>query len=319
MEEKEKDLTSESETVLVKVADAPTGEATTNEADSNLTNGLSDAFSNAVDQQQSTNQIITAANQTTAVSFETKSEQEGRKFSGTLSYEDILSQTSELTDIKKTDIDYLAEESKLRREKIQNLDEHLKDLNAQPLSSIDSYSNYNLVLNKSIWNYNEVEQRKTKLKASDLALLTHIFVYDGVVIPLDEVNKIVNNFITSVQTNIISGYPVILNSSLIVDVLRFDKSKIIPITIANPKLIPPMGVIEWQTFVPQEGNNHLIVETFIKLLDNELNNGHECEFFPGTILVRNASGITSLFISESAGSTFNSLSKAMVSSRDERN
>ena len=156
------------------------------------------------------------------------------------------------------------------------------------------------------------------MQVLDLALLTHIFIYDGVVVPLEEVQKTINNFITTVQTNVISGYPVILNSSLIVDVLRFDKSKIIPITIANPKLIPPMGVIEWQTFVPNDSNSHLIIETFIKLLDNELNNGHECEFYPGTILVRNASGITSLFISESAGPTFNSLAKAMVSNRLER-
>ena len=47
-------------------------------------------------------------------SFQTKSQQEGKKFSGTLSYEDILSQTTELTNIQKTDIDYLAEEAKLR-------------------------------------------------------------------------------------------------------------------------------------------------------------------------------------------------------------
>lgn len=246
-------------------------------------------------------------------SFETKSQQEGKKFSGTLTYEDILSQTKELTDIKKTDIDYLAEDSRLRREKIENLDEHFKDLNAQPLSSIDSYSNYSLVLNKSIWNFNEVEQRRTKLQTIDLALLTHIYLYDGVIIPLDEVQKTLENFIVAVQTNVVSGYPVILNSSIILDILRFDKEKIIPISIANPSLIPPMGVIEWQSFVSNEGNNHLIIETFIKILDNELNNGHECEFYQGTVLVRNASGVTSLFISESAGTSFNSISKSLAS------
>lgn len=246
-------------------------------------------------------------------SFETKDQQIGKKFSGTLSYEDILSQTRELTDIKKTDIDYLAEESKLRREKIENLDEHFKDLNAQPLSSIDSYSNYNLVLNKSVWNFNEVEQRRTKLQIIDLALLTHIYLYDGVVIPLPEVKKTLTNFISAVQTNVVSGYPVILNSSIILDVLRFDRDKIIPISIANPKLIPPIGVVEWQSFVANEGNNNQIIEAFIKILDNELNNGHECEFYPGTILVRNASGITSLFVSEAAGSSFNSLAKSLAS------
>lgn len=246
-------------------------------------------------------------------SFQTKSQQEGKKFSGTLSYEDILSQTTELTNIQKTDIDYLAEEAKLRREKIEGLDEHLKDLNAQPLSSVDSYSNYNLVLNKSIWNYNEVDQRKTKLEIMDLALLTHIYLYDGVVISLEEVQDTIHNFIVAVQTNVVSGYPVVLNSSLIVDVLRFDKSKIIPIAIANPKLIPPLGVIDWQTFVSADGRNRMIIEAFIKILDNELNNGHECEFYEGTILVRNASGVTSLFISENASALFNALAKTLVS------
>lgn len=243
------------------------------------------------------------------VSFQTKSQQNGQKFSGTLTYEDVLSQTRELTDLKKTDIDYLAEEAKIRREKIDNLDEHFKELNAQPLSSVDSYSNYNLVLNKSIWNYNEIEQRNTKMQSIDLALQTHIYLYDGIIIPLDEVQETISNFIVAVQTNVIAGYPVILNSALIVDALRFEKSKIIPISIANPKLIPPIGVIEWQSFVSDKGNNHLIIETYIKLLDNALNNGHECEFYNETILVRNASGITSLYISESAAATFNSLIK----------
>ena len=54
------------------------------------------------------------------------------------------------------------------------------------------------------------------------------------------------------------------------------------------------------------GRNHLVIEAFIKLLDNALSNGHECEFFPGTIMVRNASGITSLYISEAAAVRFNS-------------
>ena len=84
------------------------------------------------------------------VSFQAKSQKEDKKFSGTLSYEDILSQTQELVEIKNTNIDYIAEEAKLRKEKIEGLVEHFNDLNAQPLSSIDSYSNYNLVLNKSI-------------------------------------------------------------------------------------------------------------------------------------------------------------------------
>ena len=239
-------------------------------------------------------------------SFESKSQQEGVKFSGTLSYEDVLSQTQELIDIKNTNIDYVAEEAKLRREKIEGLQQHFDDLNAKPLSSVDSYADYNLVLNKSIWNYNEVEQRNTKLKLIDLALQTHIYLYDGEVIPLDEVKRLIENFVEAVKENIVAGYPVILNSALIVDIIRFDKSKVIPITIANPKLIPPIGVVEWQSFVKNTDKNHLVIETFIKLLDNALSNGHECEFFPETIMVRNASGITSLYISEAAAVNFNS-------------
>ncbi|MBD5423156.1 MAG: hypothetical protein HDR43_01515 [Mycoplasma sp.] len=240
------------------------------------------------------------------VSFQSKSQKEGKKFSGTLSYEDVLSQTQELVDIKNTNIDYVAEEAKMRKEKIEGLTEHLNDLNAKPLSSVDSYDNYNLVLNKSIWNYNEVEQRNTKLKLVDLALQTQIYLYDGEVIELDEVKDLIENFIEAVKDNIVAGYPVILNSVLIVDIIRFDKSKIIPITIANPALIPPIGVVEWQSFVKDTGKNHLVIKSFIKLLDNALSNGHECEFFPGTIMVRNASGITSLYVSEAAAVRFNS-------------
>lgn len=248
-------------------------------------------------------------------SFQSKAQQEGKKFSGTLSYEDVLSQTQELVDIKNTNVDFDNEEIRLRKEKIEGLSEHFNDLNAQPLSSIDSYSNYNLVLNKSIWNYNEVEQRNTKFKVVDLALQTQIYLYDGKVIDLEEVKTIITNFIEAVQDNIVAGYPVILNSALIVDIIRFDKSKIIPITIANPALIPPIGVVEWQSFVNDVDNNHLVIQTFIKLLDNALSNGHECEFFPETIMVRNNSGVTSLFISEGAAVKFNS----SISARSPKN
>lgn len=240
------------------------------------------------------------------VSFQSKSQQEGKKFSGTLSYEDVLSQTQELVDIRNSDIDYVNQESKLRKEKIEGLTEHFNDLNAKPLSSIDSYDNYNLVLNKSIWNYNEIEQRNTKLQIMDLALQTQLYLYDGEVIELNEVKELIENFIETVKDDIVAGYPVILNSVLIVDIIRFDKSKIIPITIANPALIPPIGVVEWQSIVKNVGRNHLVIEAFIKLLDNALSNGHECEFFPGTVMVRNASGITSLYISEVAAVRFNS-------------
>ena len=240
------------------------------------------------------------------VSFQSKSQQEGKKFSCTLSYEDVLSQTQELVDIKNSDIDYVNQESKLRKEKIEGLTEHFNDLNAKPLSSIDSYDNYNLVLNKSIWNYNEIEQRNTKLQIMDLALQTQLYLYDGEVIELNEVKELIENFIETVKDDIVAGYPVILNSVLIVDIIRFDKSKIIPITIANPALIPPIGVVEWQSIVKNVGRNHLVIEAFIKLLDNALSNGHECEFFPGTVMVRNASGITSLYISEAAAVRFNS-------------
>lgn len=240
------------------------------------------------------------------VSFQSKSQQEGKKFSGTLSYEDVLSQTQELVDIRNSDIDYVNQESKLRKEKIEGLTEHFNDLNAKPLSSIDSYDNYNLVLNKSIWNYNEIEQRNTKLQIMDLALQTQLYLYDGEVIELNEVKELIENFIETVKDDIVAGYPVILNSVLIVDIIRFDKSKIIPITIANPALIPPIGVVEWQSIVKNRGRNHLVIEAFIKLLDNALSNGHECEFFPGTVMVRNASGITSLYISEAAAVRFNS-------------
>ena len=78
----------------------------------------------------------------------------------------------------------------------------------------------------------------------DLALQTHIYLYDGEIIPFEELKTLLDNFIETVKENIVAGYPVILNSALIVDVIRFDKSKVIPIAIANPKLIPPIGVVE---------------------------------------------------------------------------
>lgn len=265
--------------------------------DANLPRGINDANEMPIDAN-----LLSNSN----VSFQSKSQKEGKKFSGTLSYEDVLSQTQELVDIKNSTVDFESEEIKMRKEKINGLTEHFNDLNAQPLSSIDSYSNYNLVLNKSIWNYNEVEQRNTKLTILDLALQTQIYLYDGTVLELEKIKSTINNFIDAVQDNIVAGYPVILNSALIVDIIRFDKSKIIPITIANPALIPPIGVVEWQSFVNDSDNNHLIIQTFIKLLDNALSNGHECEFFSGSIMVRNTSGITSLFISESAAIKFNS-------------
>ncbi len=242
------------------------------------------------------------------VSFEPKSVQEGKKFAGTLSYEDIISQTKEIAfSVVRTEKELIEEDSKMRIEKINALEEHFNDLNAKPLSSIDSYESYNLVLNKSVWNYNEVFQRNTKFSIKDLVLQTHIYIYDGVIITIDEVEKTLNHFLNAVMQKIILGYPVVLNPILIIDVIRFDKSKIIPVAIANPKLLPPIGIVEWTSLVENEGNNYLIIDSFIKLLDNALNNGHEVEFFIGTLLVRGVSGITSLFVDEKAASGFNKL------------
>ncbi|MGL5205544.1 MAG: hypothetical protein ACRC7B_01360, partial [Metamycoplasmataceae bacterium] len=81
-----------------------------------------------------------------------------------------------------------------------------------------------------------------------------------------------------------------------------------------PKLLPPIGIVEWTSLVKDEGNNYLIIDSFIKLLDNALNNGHEAEFFPGTILVRGISGITSLFVDEKAADDFNKLVHTLASS-----
>ncbi len=239
-------------------------------------------------------------------SFKTKSQMNGERFSGSLTYEDVLSQTQELSSLKNEQIDFATREIEMRKEKIEGLAEHLNDLNAKPLSSVDSYANYNLVLNKSVWNYNEIEQRNSKLTLTDFALQTHIYLYDGEIIEVDDIKRVLDSFVDVVAENIVLGYPVILNSALIVDVIRFDKTKILPILIANPKLIPPIGVVEWQSFVKDTDKNRLIISTFIKLLDSALNNGFECEFFPNTVMVRNVSGITSLFVSEQAAVWFNS-------------
>ncbi|MDK2819468.1 MAG: hypothetical protein KFW07_01385 [Mycoplasmataceae bacterium] len=250
------------------------------------------------------------------VNFEPKSVQEGKKFAGTLSYEDIISQTKEIAfTAVRTEKDLIEEDSKRRIEKINALDEHFNDLNAKPLSSIDSYESYNLVLNKSVWNYNEISQRNTKFSIKDLVLQTHIYIYDGVIIHVDEIEKTLSNFLQAVLKKIILGYPVVLNPVLIIDVIRFDKSKIIPVAIANPKLLPPIGIIEWNSLVKNEGNNYLIIDAFIKLLDNALSNGHEVEFFEGTLLVRGISGITSLFVEEKAAVSFNNLVLSLASNQ----
>lgn len=249
-------------------------------------------------------------------SFEPKSAQEGKKFSGTLSYEDIISQTKEIAfTTGRTEKDLIEEDSKRRIEKINALDEHFNDLNAKPLSSVDSYESYNLVLNKSVWNYNEISQRNTKFSIKDLVLQTHIYIYDGVIIHVDEVEKILSSFLKVVLKKIVLGYPVVLNPVLIIDVIRFDKSKIIPVAIANPKLLPPLGIVEWSSLVENKENNYLIIDSFIKLLDNALNNGHEVEFFEGTLLVRGISGITSLFIDEKAAIEFNNLVSSLSSNQ----
>ncbi|MGL6125283.1 MAG: hypothetical protein ACRC1F_02200 [Metamycoplasmataceae bacterium] len=250
------------------------------------------------------------------VSLEPKSAQEGKKFAGTLSYEDIISQTKEMSfSVVKTEKELIEEDSKKRVEKIKALEEHFNDLNAKPLSSIDSYESYNLVLNKSVWNYNEITQRNTKFSIKDLVLQTHIFIYDGVVISVEEVEKTLTTFLDTIMQKIILGYPVVLNPILIIDVIRFDKSKIIPVAIANPKLLPPIGIVEWNSLVKDEGNNYLIIDSFIKLLDNALNNGHEAEFFQGTLLVRGISGITSLFVNEHAANVFNKLVLSLSSNQ----
>ena len=251
------------------------------------------------------------------VSFEPKSKEEGKKFSGTLSYEDIISQTKEIAfSAVRTEKELIEEDSKKRIDKINALEEHFNDLNAKPLSSIDSYESYNLVFNKSLWNYNEIFQRNTKFSIKDMVLQTHIYIYDGVVISIDEVEKTLNSFLESIMKKIVLGYPVVLNPVLIIDVIRFDKSKVIPVAIANPKLLPPIGIIEWNSLVEDEGNNFLIIDTFIKLVDNALNNGHEVEFFDGTLLVRGISGITSLFIDEKAANIFNQLVDSLSSNQE---
>lgn len=240
------------------------------------------------------------------VNFEPKSKLEGKKFGGTLSYEDIISQTKEIAFNAVEHEKVQSEEfAKKRKEKLDALDQQYKDLNAKPLSSIDSYENYNLVLNKSVWNYNEIEQRNTKFSFRDLVLQTHIYIYDGVVIPIESVEKVLLDFLNVVFVSVVKGAPVILNPVIIIDTIRFDKGRIIPVTIANPRLLPPLGVVEWQHIANNKGNNFLIIEAFIKLLDNAISNGHEVEFFPGTIMVRGISGITSMYVSEKAASTFN--------------
>lgn len=252
--------------------------------------------------------------------FEPKTKVEGKKNGSNLTYEDIISQTKEIAfNVVKTEKKLLEEESAERKAKLEALEQQYKDLNAKPLASIDSYENYNLVLNKSVWNYNEIKQRNTKFTFKDLVLQTHIYIYDGSVIEIPVIEQKITNFLNLVFESIIKGAPVILNPILIIDSLRFDKNKIVPVTIANPKLLPPLGVIEWQHIVPDKDDNFLIIDAFIKLIDSALANGHEVEFFPETVMVRGISGITSMYVSEKAALSFNRAASSYKPTSTDRN
>ncbi|AAT27648.1 MMOB1620 family gliding machinery internal complex protein [[Mycoplasma] mobile] len=237
-----------------------------------------------------------------------KSQSTSKKLSNTWNYEELINQTKEIdvnSKIVKTELEYVEEDSRLRKEKIELIQKNYDNLNAKPLVGVDLYESYSLVLNKSAWNYNEIIQRDTQLTILDMALQVHLFLYEGKIIDIAHIQKIIKTFVLNVFAKIIKGVPIVLNPIIIFDSVRFDKSKILPVAVANPKLMPPLGVQDWDTIVDEDEEIKKIVSTFIKLLENALTVGHEVEFFQDTLLVRNVDGITSLYVSEKAAQVFN--------------
>ncbi|PAK21578.1 hypothetical protein CJJ23_01345 [Mycoplasmopsis agassizii] len=237
-----------------------------------------------------------------------KSESSWRGLDQNKDYVDLFSQTREIAASAMFDIEemrVLEDDSRKRAEKIELLETYNKDLNAKPLSGLDSYDSYDLVLNKSSWNYGEIMSRNTAFTIKDLALQTQLYLYDGKIVELSKIEDYIHQFISDVVKHIANGYAVLLNPIIIFDTVRFAKTSVLPITVANPKLMSPVNLIEWDQFVSGEDRRQ-IIDTFIIMIENALSNGHEVEFFKESLLIRNIQGIHSLFITENAAKWFNS-------------
>ncbi|PAF55520.1 hypothetical protein ACA758_03825 [Mycoplasmopsis agassizii] len=237
-----------------------------------------------------------------------KSESSWRGLDQNKDYVDLFSQTREIAASAMFDIEemrVLEDDSRKRAEKIELLETYNKDLNAKPLSGLDSYDSYDLVLNKSSWNYGEIMSRNTAFTIKDLALQTQLYLYDGKIVELSKIEDYIHQFISDVVKHIANGYAVLLNPIIIFDTVRFAKTSVLPITVANPKLMSPVNLIEWDQFVSGEDRRQ-IIDTFIIMIENALSNGHEVEFFKESLLIRNVQGIHSLFITENAAKWFNS-------------
>lgn len=244
------------------------------------------------------------------LNLEPKSHSSWEKLENSTNYEDLVMQTKEIAtsvSLNETEMKKIEEDSLERRKKIELLEARYDDLNAKPLSGVDSYDNFNLVLNKSSWNYNEILKRNTQFKLIDLVLQVQLYLYseDTPLLSVEKIQGVLKDFIDKVAEKIIDGHAVVLNSIIILDTVRFDQSSILPIAVANPKLMPPINVIEWDTFIIGE-ENLVIIDTFIQMIENSLSRGHEVEFFENSLFVRNIEGITSLFINEEASRYFNS-------------
>lgn len=241
------------------------------------------------------------------VDIEIKSKTSWSSIEQNKNYEDLINQTKELSVMSMFDIEemrLLEEESKNRQVKIDLLEKKYQNLNSKPLSGVDLYDSYDLVLNKSAWNYNEILARNTAFTIQDLALQTQLYLYDGKILELKKIENTINKFINNVMRKISNGYAVLINPIIILDTVRFAKSNIMPITVANPKLMSPINLIEWDSFVIGE-DELKIIDTFNIILENALSNGHEVEFFKNSFIVRNIEGIHSLFINDQAAKMFN--------------
>ncbi|OYD26984.1 hypothetical protein EI74_0366 [Mycoplasma testudineum] len=246
-----------------------------------------------------------------SVVIKTKSNSSYKSVEDRKSYEEIINQTTEIHASQKyaeAEMERIATDSMARQEKLKDLEEKLIDYNRKPLSGLDSYDSYALVLNKAEWNFNELKERNTAFSVVDMALQTHLYLYDGEIISIEKIESVIREFIQSVALRMASGNAVLLNPILIMDTVRFDNTSVLPIIVANPKLMSPMNIIEWTSVVKDSSKDKMkIIDVYLKMLENALSNGHEVEFFENSLIVRNIEGIHSLFMHTSAAQWFRGL------------
>ena len=161
-----------------------------------------------------------------------------------------------------------------------------RENNDQPLISAEPFNDYHAYVKKCDWNYQEIMQRGSLMKTSDLAVQTQLYLSDHKDYKLDDITNIINTFIKAVDDTLQSGQAVKLADRLILDRYKFQNNqKAYIVHLPHSKL--PMAANEWNKVNSVNDENFEIIDTYLKMLMQRLANGHECEFFHQTILVQN--------------------------------